>query len=107
MRDRHQSPVSVCYKLEPRIKATQRVFEWLNGSEEHMSMLRIVHYLNQFFAGLGSEAQADVGPGKKPGAVGPARALQQALGDRGEVVATVYCGDNRAAEQPSSINEVV
>ena len=36
-----------------------------------MSAPRVVHYLNQFFAGVGSEEQADLPPGRKEGAVGP------------------------------------
>jgi glycine reductase len=54
--------------------------------------------LNQFFAQLGGEEKGGVGPGCQPEAVGPARALAQALGVGGEVVATIYCGDNYFAE---------
>jgi betaine reductase len=60
--------------------------------------IRVVHYLNQFFAQIGGEEKADIGPGFKEGPIGPSRALQQALGDHGEVVATVFCGDNYFAE---------
>jgi betaine reductase len=62
--------------------------------------LRVVCYLNQFFGQLGGEEKAGVGPQVVDGAVGAARAVQQALGDAGSVVATVLCGDNYAAEQP-------
>src|SRR5439155_1250136 len=48
---------------------------------------------------LGGEEKAGVGPQVADGAVGAARAVQQALGDAGTVVATVICGDNYAAEQ--------
>jgi betaine reductase len=61
--------------------------------------LRVVCYLNQFFGQLGGEEKAGVGPQVADGAVGAARAVQQALGDAGTVVATVICGDNYAAEQ--------
>jgi glycine reductase len=64
-----------------------------------MSTLRVVCYLNQFFGQLGGEDKAGVGPQVTAGAVGPARAVQQALGDAGTVVATVVCGDNYVAEQ--------
>jgi glycine reductase len=60
--------------------------------------IRVVHYLNQFFAQIGGEDKGDVGSGVKDGPVGPGRALQQALGDAGEVVATIFCGDNYFAE---------
>jgi glycine reductase len=61
--------------------------------------LRVVCYVNQFFGQLGGEDKAGVGPQAMDGAVGAARAVQQALGDAGTVVATVVCGDNYAAEQ--------
>lgn len=72
-----------------------------------MSTIRVVHYLNQFFAGLGAEAHAGTGPGKKAGAVGPGVALQQALGERAQVVATVYCGDNYANERANAIDAIL
>ena len=61
--------------------------------------IRVVHYLNQFFGGVGGEDKADVGPQVRNGPVGPGRALQSALGGQGEVVATVICGDNYFAEK--------
>lgn len=61
--------------------------------------LRVVCYLNQFFGQLGGEEKAGVGPQVVDGAVGAARAVQQALGNAGTVVATVICGDNYVAEQ--------
>ena len=65
--------------------------------------IRVVHYLNQFFAQIGGEDKADAGPGVIMGPVGPARALQQALGEHGEVVATIYCGDNYIAEHQEQV----
>jgi glycine reductase len=72
-----------------------------------MSAIRVVQYLNQFFVGLGAEAHAGTGPGKKAGAVGPGIALQQALGERAQVVATVYCGDNYANERADAIDAIL
>jgi glycine reductase len=60
---------------------------------------RIVHYLNQFFGGIGGEEHAETPLQVKEGPVGPGRALQQALGAQGTVVATLVCGDDHAAEQ--------
>ena len=60
-------------------------------------MTRVVHYLNQFFAGIGGEDTATVPPASKEGAVGPGRKLGQLLGDDFEIVATVWCGDDHAA----------
>ena len=55
---------------------------------------RIVHYINQFFAGIGGEEKADIAPEIRKGALGPGLALQKELGDGYEIVATVICGDN-------------
>ena len=56
--------------------------------------IKVVHYINQFFAGIGGEEKADVGFSLQTNPVGPGLALQQELGDKGEVVATLICGDN-------------
>src|SRR5438445_10272374 len=72
-----------------------------------MATLRVVHYLNQFFAGIGAEDRADTPPDHREGPVGPGRLLQQALGDRGEVVATVYCGDNYDGEKSGAGDEML
>ena len=67
--------------------------------------IRVVHYLNQFFAQIGGEEKGGVGPGVKEGPIGPGLALQQALGERGPVVATVFCGDNYFAEHEQEATE--
>ena len=61
--------------------------------------MRVVHYLNQFFAGWGGESEATLRPGMMPGPVGPGRLLKSHLGGDAEIVATLYCGDNYATEQ--------
>jgi betaine reductase len=61
-------------------------------------MVRVVHYLNQFFAGIGGEAEANRPVEVREGPVGPGRALQAALGDAGTVLATIVGGDNYATE---------
>jgi len=61
--------------------------------------IRVVHYLNQFFAQIGGEDKGDTAPAVKAGIIGAGRALQQALGEDAEVVATIFCGDNFFAEQ--------
>lgn len=64
-----------------------------------MSRYRIVHYLNQFFAGIGGEDKADFEPTLMEGPVGPGMALKVALGDDYEIVATTVCGDNYFGEE--------
>ena len=57
-------------------------------------MIRVVHYINQFFAGVGGEDKADFQPETREGAVGPGLALNAAFKGEAEVVATVICGDS-------------
>lgn len=61
--------------------------------------MRVAHYVNQFFGGIGGEDKADVEPEVRPGPVGPGALLQQLLGKEAEIVGTVICGDNRIAER--------
>ena len=56
--------------------------------------VRVVHYINQFFAGIGGEAAAGTPLDVRHEPVGPGRALQTALGDEAAIVATLVCGDN-------------
>jgi betaine reductase len=60
--------------------------------------LRVVQYVNQFFGQLGGEEKAFVEPHVKEGPVGLGLATQKELGDGGQVVATVICGDNYVGE---------
>jgi len=62
-----------------------------------VQQIRVVHYLNQFFARIGGEAQSDAAPGKMDGPVGPGVRLDELLGEAAEVVGTVYCGDSHIA----------
>ncbi len=59
---------------------------------------RVVHYINQFYGGIGGEDRADERPSSREGAVGPGGELQNRLGDRGTVVGTVICGDGYYGE---------
>ena len=61
--------------------------------------MRVVHFINQFFAGFGGEEQADTPYGFFDSPKGPSLALQKALPADATVVATLYCGDNYANEQ--------
>lgn len=57
-------------------------------------MIRVVHYINQFYGGIGGEEKADIKPEIREGVVGPGMALKAALGNDAEIVATVICGDS-------------
>lgn len=63
-------------------------------------MLRVVHYLNQFFGQVGGEEKANLAPLIREGPLGPGHVLQELLGEQGQVMATLVCGDNYAVEQP-------
>ncbi len=65
--------------------------------------MRIVHYLNQFFGGIGGEEAAGAPLEEKAGAVGPGRLLEQVAGEGAEIVATLVCGDNYAVERQDEL----
>lgn len=65
---------------------------------EQMGKLKVVHYINQFFAGIGGEEKADHRPEVREGALGPGLALQAGFKDEAEIVATVICGDGYFGE---------
>ncbi|HEX2045009.1 MAG TPA: glycine/betaine/sarcosine/D-proline family reductase selenoprotein B [Gaiellaceae bacterium] len=59
--------------------------------------MKAVHYLNQFFAGLGGEEAAATPPTRLDGAVGPGRGLAAELVGI-EITATLACGDDYFGE---------
>ena len=68
--------------------------------------MKAVHYLNQFFAGLGGEEAAGTPPARLEGAVGPGRGLQAAL-DGIEIAATITCGDDYFGEHEEDAVETL
>jgi betaine reductase len=64
---------------------------------------KVVHYINQFFAGIGGEEKAGMGLAQKKGAVGPGIVLQEALRGKGDVIATFFCGDNYFVEHQEEV----
>lgn len=63
-----------------------------------MAKLRVVHYINQFFAGIGGEEEAHIGPESREEVIGPGMALNAAFKDEAEIVGTVICGDSYFGE---------
>lgn len=57
-------------------------------------MLKVVHYINQFFAQIGGEEMAHIPAEVREGIVGPGLAFQQSFGEEAEIVATIVCGDS-------------
>lgn len=65
-------------------------------------MIRVVHYVNQFFGGLGGEDKADTPLQAVASAVGPGKALEQHWQGEAQVVATIIGGDNFMSEHPEA-----
>jgi glycine reductase len=64
--------------------------------------MKVLHYLNQFFAQIGGEDKAGQEVLFLPGAVGAGAVIENALKDRGVEYATLVCGDNYFHEQEAS-----
>lgn len=65
--------------------------------------MRVAHYVNQFFGGIGAEEHAGEGLEIRDGAAGPGRLLEQLLGGDARVVLTFVCGDNFAVEHQDDL----
>lgn len=72
-----------------------------------MATYKIVHYLNQFFGGIGGEDKADFKPEVREEIIGPGLALAKGLGDDYEIVATVICGDNYFGENLDEATDTI
>ena len=68
--------------------------------------MRVVHYLNQFFGGIGAEEHAGAPLQSCDAPVGPGRLLESFLGD-GAIVLTLICGDNYAVENQQAVTASV
>ena len=72
-----------------------------------MAKYKVVHYINQFFAGIGGEEKADYMPEVRKGPLGPGLGLEAALGEDYEITATVVCGDNYFGENLEAATDTV
>ena len=70
-------------------------------------MIKVVHYINQFYAGKGGEEMANIPPEKVKGFVGPGMAFNAAFKGEAEIVATVFCGDSYFNENKEAIDTVI
>ena len=59
-----------------------------------MAKLKAVHYINQFYAGIGGETMAHIGMSVLEEKKGPAIGLEQLWQGEMEVVRIIVCGDN-------------
>lgn len=70
--------------------------------------MKAILYLNQFFGQIGGEEYAGHEPEIREGVVGPAMALQTALGADVEVTHTIICGDNfMGSNQEEAISRIM
>lgn len=72
-----------------------------------VSPIRIAHYVNQFFGGIGGEERADTELLVREHPVGPGVGIAEALGERGRIVATLICGDNYFNERLDAARSAV
>ena len=68
-------------------------------------MKKAIHYINQFFAGIGGEDTADLKPEIREGLIGPALALNSMLD--AEVTHTIICGDNFMGSNTEEAVEII
>ena len=73
-----------------------------------MAKYKAVHYINQFFAGIGGEEKADLPAELRAGEIiGPGLALKTQLGDEIEIAATIVCGDSWFSENIDAATEQI
>lgn len=65
-------------------------------------MIRVVHYINQFFGQIGGEEMAHIAPESRDGIVGPGAAINASFKGEAEIVGTIICGDSYFAENQES-----
>lgn len=65
--------------------------------------IKVLYYLNQFFAGIGGEDKANYPLKVSDDILGPAVAFNEQLGERGRVLATIICGDNYLSENQDKV----
>ncbi len=68
---------------------------------------KVLYYVNQFFGQIGGEDKAGMEPIFKKENIGPALGFNGLLGDEGEVVGTLICGDNYFNENKEEALEYI
>ena len=76
-------------------------------SKENGKPVRVVHFLNQFFAGVGSEESANHPIEVREGPIGPGNAFVKAFAGQAEIVATIVAGDNYFNEESEVSRQTV
>ena len=68
---------------------------------------KVLYYVNQFFGQIGGEEKAGIKPIFKKEIIGPALGFNTLLGDKGEVIGTMTCGDNYFNENKEEALEYI
>lgn len=69
--------------------------------------MKIIHYINQFYAQIGGEDKADYPYEVREEAVGPGILIKSMLTEGNEIAATIICGDNYANDNQVEILEKI
>ena len=72
-----------------------------------MKKLKVIHYINQFYAGIGGEEFAGTAPELRAGPVGPGAAFAAVFGGRAEITHTVVCGDSFYNENIDEAKKII
>ena len=70
-------------------------------------MLKILHYINQFYGGIGGEEHAGHLPEIREGAVGPGTAFAAAFGADAQITHTIICGDSYFGENLEKAKQTI
>lgn len=68
---------------------------------------KVLYYVNQFFGQVGGEEKAGMEPQYKKETIGPALGFNGLLGEEGEVIGTLICGDNYFNENKEKALEYI
>lgn len=68
---------------------------------------KVLYYVNQFFGQIGGEEKAGMEPIFKKENIGPALGFNSFLGEEGEVIGTLICGDNYFNENKEEALEYI
>lgn len=72
-----------------------------------MKQFTAVHYLNQYFGGIGGEDKADMPTIIKEGSIGPGNLIEKIWQGNGKILATIICGDNYFSTNPGAVTKDV
>jgi len=70
-------------------------------------LLKILHYINQFYGGIGGEEHAGHLPEIREGAVGPGTAFAAAFGADAQITHTIICGDSYFGENLEKAKQTI